>query len=89
MKNLKGGTQIEDKQKFKTGITLIALVITIIVLLILAAISITMLTGDNSLLKRAVEAKEKTGIAGTKEQIQMEVLESYATENLEIVMLIM
>ena len=48
-----------------------------------------MLTGDNSLLKRAVEAKEKTGIAGTKEQIQMEVLESYATENLEIVMLIM
>ena len=64
-------------------------ILNIIVLLILAAISITMLTGDNSLLKRAVEAKEKTGIAGTKEQIQMEVLESYATENLEIVMLIM
>ena len=34
----------------KKGITLIALVITIIVLLILAGVSISMLTGDNSLL---------------------------------------
>ena len=52
------------KQKYKIGnrggITLIALVITIIVMLILAAISIAMLTGDNSILKRAVDAKERT-----------------------------
>ena len=44
------------------GITLIALVVTIIVLLILAGISIAMLTGQNGILNRAVEAKEKTGV---------------------------
>ena len=42
------------------GITLIALVITIIVLLILAGISISMLSGDNGILNRAVQAKEAT-----------------------------
>ena len=45
------------------GITLIALVVTIIVLLILAGISIAMLTGQNGILNRAAEAKEKTRIA--------------------------
>ena len=47
------------KQKFKKnqGITLIALVVTIIVLLILAGISIAMLTGQNGILNRATEAK--------------------------------
>ena len=42
------------------GITLIALVVTIIVLLILAGISISMLSGDNGILQRAAEAKEIT-----------------------------
>ena len=45
------------------GITLIALVVTIIVILILAGISIAMLTGQNGILNRAAEAKEKTGAA--------------------------
>ena len=64
-------------QKEIAGITLIALVITIIVLLILAAISVTMITGDNSILKRAVDAKEKTEIEQYREQIQVEVIGSY------------
>lgn len=42
------------------GITLIALVITIIVLLILAGISIAMLTGENGILTKADEAKRET-----------------------------
>ncbi len=63
--------------KSKRGITLIALVITIIVLLILAAISLTMLTGENSILKRAVDAKEKTEIEQYREQIEVEVLGSF------------
>ena len=42
------------------GITLIALVVTIVVLLILAGISISMLTGENGIIKRAVEAKEES-----------------------------
>ena len=42
------------------GITLIALVITIIVLLILAGVSISMLTGDNGIITQAQRAKELT-----------------------------
>ena len=49
------------------GITLIALVITIIVLLILAGVSIAMLTGDNGILTQAKEAKEATEEAEKKE----------------------
>jgi len=67
--------------KNKGGITLIALVITIIVLLILAAISITMLTGDNSILKRAVDAKERTGIAEIEEQKRLTMLEAASNVN--------
>ena len=50
------------------GITLIALVITIIVLLILAGISISMLTVQNGILNRASEAKEKTEISSKDEK---------------------
>ena len=55
------------KKKFteRKGITLIALVITIIVLLILAGISIMMLTGDNNILRQATNAKTQT-IEGTE-----------------------
>ncbi len=49
--------------KSARGITLIALVITIIVLLILAGISISMLSGDNSIIKKAGEAATLTEIA--------------------------
>ena len=45
--------------KNKKGITLIALVITIIVLLILAGVSIATITGENGILKRATTAKQK------------------------------
>ncbi len=55
MKQLKFKTK-----KFQNGITLIALVITIIVLLILAGVSIATLTGENGILTRANEAKENT-----------------------------
>ena len=51
------------KRKNERGITLIALVVTIVVLLILAAVSISMLTGENGIIKKASETKEET-IAG-------------------------
>ena len=54
---------MKNIRKQENGITLIALVVTIIVLLILAGISIAMLTGQNGILNRAAEAKEKTGVA--------------------------
>ena len=64
----------ENKKGLKRneeGITLIALVITIIVLLILAGVSIAMLTGENGILTQAQNAKEETSIAEEKEQIAL------------------
>ena len=62
--------------KKNSGITLIALVVTIIVLLILAGISISMLTGQNGILNKAIEAKEKTQIANEKEAIGLAAMEA-------------
>ena len=64
----------EFRGNFNKGITLIALVITIIVLLILAGVSISMLTGDNGILTQAKLAKEKTEEAQRKEEQQLESL---------------
>ena len=58
------------------GITLIALVITIIVLLILAGVSIATLTGDNGILKQANQAKENNNSAAAREKVEVEALGS-------------
>ncbi len=68
-----------DKNKDK-GITLIALVVTIIVLLILAGISISMLTGQNGILTRAADAKIKTDEAEKKENEKMQRYEQTIDE---------
>ena len=53
--------------KVERGITLIVLIITVITLLILAGITVTMLTGENGILIRASEASEQTKIGDEKE----------------------
>ena len=68
------------KIKTNKGITLIALVITIIVLLILAGVTIAMITGDNGILTKTTEAKNKTAEATAKEKVQTEVMASYGTD---------
>ena len=60
-----------ERMKKQNGITLIALVITIIVLLILAGIAISMLSGDNGLLKQAADAKVETEHKSLEEQIKL------------------
>ncbi len=61
----------KSKTETNKGITLIALVITIIVLLILAGVSIATLTGENGILKKADTAKNQTTEAEEKEQINL------------------
>ena len=60
--------------KRQSGITLVALVVTIVVLLILAGITIMYTMGDNSIFKKAQEAKEKTDQAIKNEQNYLENL---------------
>ena len=55
------------------GITLIALVISIIILLILAGITILAISGENGIIQRAVEAREETEKAEIIEQIQLDI----------------
>ena len=62
--------------KNNKGITLIALVVTIIVLLILAGVSIAMLTGENGILKRASDAGESTAVANAKEKVTLAINEA-------------
>lgn len=64
------------KFKERKGITLIALVITIIVLLILAGVSIAMLTGTNGILTQANNAKQATEESTEKEKRQLSQVEA-------------
>ena len=80
MKNLKKekSKDILAKSKNKVftaqkGITLIALVITIIILLILAAVTIAALSGDNGILSNAARAKQETEKAEILEQIRLDI----------------
>ena len=59
----------------KDGITLISLVVTIVVLLILAGVSINTVLGDDGIIKKANEAAEKTAAAQEKEMIERNLLE--------------
>ena len=66
--------------KRERGITLIALVITIIVLLILAGVSIAMLTGQNGILTQAQNASEQTEVGAEKEAISLAYIGATANE---------
>ena len=75
---------LKERVKGKNGITLIALVITIIVLLILAGVTIATLTGDNGILTKAQNAKEKNAQKTVEEQINLAVQASRINEGLVI-----
>ena len=77
--NTKDFNKVNKREK---GITLIALVITIIVLLILAAVSIAMLTGENGILKKASTSREKTEINSADEEIKLVISELKAEKQL-------
>ncbi len=62
--------QIQNQTKTQKGITLLALVITIIVLLILAGITINAITGDNGIIRNAGKGKEETEIANEKDILE-------------------
>ena len=57
--------------KNSRGITLIALIVTIIVLIILASITISTLTGNNSIINMALTAREKAEISSEREQLEI------------------
>ena len=78
-------TSINQKSNIKfptsnTAITLVALIITIIVLLILAGVTLNMVIGENGIFGKANNAKNKTEIAQYEEELRMCVLEIQTDE---------
>ena len=71
---------IINQKETQKGITLIALVITIIVLLILAGVSIAMLTGQNGILTQAQNAKTTTENKSAEEKVKLAVMGARADD---------
>ena len=75
--------EIKEKQQNRKnrGITLIALVVTIVVLLILAAVSISMLGGENGIITQAQQSKDKTEQAKVEEIVDLAINALMAENN--------
>ena len=68
--------------KNKKGITLVALVVTIVVLLILAGVSINLVLGDNGIIAKAKEAQRKSAEASQNDLISMNELAQQLEEQI-------
>lgn len=66
-------SKINENSKSNFGITLIALIVTIIILLILGGIALATLTGENGLFARAKQAKENYSVSSAKEKLQLAI----------------
>ena len=85
------GTEMKKKEqtnlnhqiasKGESGITLIALVVTIVVLLILAGITISLVFGSNGVIQKAQDSKEQTEIGEMREKLEMAKVPVYADGN--------
>lgn len=64
--------------KNQKGITLVALVVTIIVLLILAGVSLSLVAGGNGIINKSVRAVDETKIGAAKEQTELKLAELVA-----------
>ena len=63
------------RTKERTGITMIALVVTVVVILILAGISINAIVGDNGIIKRAKEGTNNALVKKVQDEIKRTVTE--------------
>lgn len=62
--------------KENKGVTLVALVITIIVLLILAGVTLSMVMGDSGIFSKANKASTETTISSAKDAVRLATLEA-------------
>lgn len=69
--------------KGQNGITLVALVITVIILLILAAVAMSMITGNDGLFEKANNAATKYNESAQNEKNEMDQLMNYANKYYE------
>ena len=75
-------TENEEKYSMQKGITLIALVVTIVVLLILAGVTINAVFSDSGIIKKAQEAQDKANESVQKDIEQINALENWMNDNI-------
>ena len=68
---------MNQKLKNKRGLTLIALVVTIVVLLILAGVSISLILDNNGIIQKSKDAKREYGQARANEQADLDKVDSW------------
>ena len=73
-KTKKRGIKMKRKAKNEIGVTLVALIVTIVVLLILAGITIGSITSDNGIIKEANSAKKSAEMQALESQIEMAII---------------
>ena len=73
----------EKNKKYEGGITLVALVVTIVVLLILAGVSLNLVIGNEGILTRSKEAADKYGKQAENEQQGLDDIEDYLNGNVK------
>ena len=71
-----------ERKQMQRGITLVALVITIVILIILATIAINMIFGENGLINRADEAKLEQSKAEAKQKLELVLADAYVEKNI-------
>ena len=77
-------TIYSEMNKKNSGITLVALVVTIVVLLILAGVSINLVVGQNGLINRAKEAARKTQETAKEEQKEFDTATNYIKQTIGV-----
>ena len=80
LKKLKETEEKGNMLKNKNGITLIALVVTIVVLLILAGVSISLILDNNGIIQKSKDAKEQYGQARGNEQADLDNVSEWINE---------
>ena len=65
---------MDERKTDIRGITLVALIITVVILLILAGITISQLAGENGLFARAKEAKNNYAISKKKKKLELAIM---------------
>lgn len=75
---------MKSKIKNSYGITLIALVVTIVVLLILAGVSIQMLAGEDGIIKQAIDAKNKTDESSAREEVELAYVDALSKQYINV-----
>ena len=83
MRKIKENKKIKELRQNSKGITLVALVITIVILIILATVSINVLLGEGGLINQAKKAKEMTTNSSIAEQEQLNELLGWTTNSIE------